>query len=106
MDAAAGAVVYTVPDGFVLLLKDARLRPHGSVEWTADMYAAAAGGGPAVFVIHEIGTAGTPITWEGWIALNGLDVISLATTGDAVDYWISGALLPYASALPVGAIPA
>lgn len=105
MAAASADFVYTVPDGFVLLLKSIYNRPAGTGELGMQAYVFSADESINAFVF-DVAPGSQPVpAWEGWLALNAGDHIYIGATGAAMWYWISGALLPYASALPVGAIP-
>jgi hypothetical protein len=93
--AAAAETVYTVPEGFVLLLKSVYMSPTAGTAWSMYLYAVAATSNLPVIVTSASETSAVPFAWEGWLALNGGDSIYLSVSGSGINYWISGALLPF-----------
>jgi hypothetical protein len=87
--------VYTVPAGFVLLLKQGAIRPVDSVDWDAGIYVEAADGSASIDVINLAEQPGHTLNWEGWVACNGGDSVAVMALNTAAYYWLSGAVLPY-----------
>jgi hypothetical protein len=92
--------VYTVPAGYVLLFKSAYFRPQGTGETAIQVYAFSADGSANVIVYEVPASGSNPPAWEGWLALNAGDQVYVSAPAAAMWYWLSGALLPYAAALP------
>jgi hypothetical protein len=91
------ATVYTVPDGFVLLLKDIRINLAIAAADQAVFLLQAAGGTPTVtLAIVSTTTTEYFASWSGWLAMNGGDMIGINTVTNGLSYWVSGALLPFA----------
>ena len=90
--------LYTVPTGYVLLLKSIYIRPDSTASWFLNVELQ--GGGANVYIISVAGVAAANIDWQSWTALNGDDAIVLATNYVGCAYWMAGALLPFAPGLP------
>ena len=95
--AGTGKVLYTVPNNFVLLLKDIRVGNIGTVAGNLYLSLHAADGSVALDVYDTATVASGLYSWSGWIALNGGDFLYMLHTNAAAAYWLSGALLPYAT---------
>lgn len=88
--------VWTVPAGFVLLLKHAGFRPADNIDWSMALTIVASNGSDQLLVEEQTLTAGEFFNWNGWVAANGGDAVWVSTWSTDCYYWLSGALLPYA----------
>lgn len=89
-------VLYSVPAGFVLLLKSIQAYNQTSVQadLVVGLYDLST---PVVWLPHIQMPPGSGATWSGWIAMNGGDQLYATATSQPLVYWIGGALLPYAT---------
>lgn len=90
------SVVYTVPQGFGLILKSVGIQPQTGVAYSVTGYMEASGGSVGTVLFQQSPAANVSYWWEGWLVLNGGDTFNLIAASSAVSYWISGALLPFA----------
>jgi hypothetical protein len=98
--------VYSIPPGYVLLLKDIRLYCSDAAGSTANVNIYPSGGsGYLPLELVDVPGAAAAHAWVGWIALNSGDAIAIQAGTAEVGYWISGALLPYAPSLPATGSP-
>lgn len=88
----ATTTIYTVPTGYVLLLKTALFTMPIGV--SVDLRWNVAQGPNYVWVEYTTLASGGTHSWAGWIVINSGGVISLSTTAQAYNYWFSGAQLP------------
>lgn len=96
--AAVGApTVYTVPAGNVLLLKSIALVNSNASSSNVQVLVRAVDGSAQVPGEQVTLAGGASAYWSGWIALNGGDTIIINTSQPTLGYWISGAVLPYAT---------
>lgn len=89
--------VYTVPAATSLILKSVYvyLSTGGSANCSAYAYSRA---GDALLVFAHLSVSGyLPSSWQSELVLNDGDVVALSPDVVGVTYWVSGALLPYAS---------
>jgi len=87
-------VVYTVPPGFVVLLKSVYAQNSGSNPATVQLYLTSQLEAIALAVAKLELAAGASAGWEGWIALNAHDTVTLVYDTGPILSWGSGALLP------------
>jgi hypothetical protein len=94
--AAAGASIkaYTVPPDHTLILKDVLMGGSSGISTTYTIYVVSADGSVYVNLANQPANTTGWARWEGWMALNAGDYISVQPTGGAIQYWISGAVLP------------
>ena len=97
MTAGTAGVVYTVPAQNAFLFKSVVL--WNSTATAASVNVILAATSPSVQVYSNVISVApsTNYSWSGWIALNGGDIIYVYPVGSSINYWISGALLPYAT---------
>lgn len=93
LSAGVNTTVYTVPAGYVLLLKSVVLLSGGATtSQSYDIYLAA-GATYVALAANKFADASGQAFWNGWVALNGGDLLQI-TIPTAGFYWVSGALLP------------
>lgn len=91
--------VYHVPAGYVLLLKNVVLRPLAATQSTIIVYISDSAG-TAPCTIYQANIDSTQANaWNGWVALNATDMLAIQTQAVALNYWVSGALLPFSPGL-------
>jgi len=95
---------FTVPDSHVLLLKDARSYAGIGVDFQFNFYANGAGDGITVEIAQHSHVSLSGVVTQTWLALNAGDQIIVQTNIPQAWYWISGALLPFASTIPPGVL--
>lgn len=101
LSTASYITVYTVPAGYVLLLKSIYLQTYGGAGATKiasvfDPVSTASGllyNGPSV--------TSQVFNWEGWVAMNPGDQLLMLASPAPTNYWVSGALLPFQARLPI-----
>lgn len=92
-NARVASVVYSVPAAHVLLVKT--ISVMSATAETINVFWMAAGGTSYHVHTSSLVSPNFHDTWETWAAINGGDAIYLNTAGTAaIQYWISGALLP------------
>jgi hypothetical protein len=100
----SAAIVYTVPAGYVLLLKHLIVTPNGYDAWDMQVVIRSADASVGVFLVQESHTYPPSFEWAGWIALNEGDTVRFPPQAQSFDYWFSGALLPWFPAPPLAAV--
>lgn len=100
---ATTVVVFTVPQGQVLLLKGVLAGGSAGVSTTLHVYAVSQSGATYVAVIEQTQATSGRFEWNGWAVLNPGDFVQVRADGSAVFYWMSGALLFTNMASPVQA---
>lgn len=87
--------VYTVPAGYVLLLKNVLLENDQATSATGWIRVSSTT--PSVTLVVWSGSlvSGTCQNWSGWTALNAGDSVSIGASPAPLTYWVSGALLPF-----------
>lgn len=99
MGAPAATVVYTVPSGFVFLLKNILMSAPGLPAMTVNAQVGKNSLGIFVLVFYtEVPPLGV-LNYSGWTAVNETHDILLSSTVANTAYYVSGALLPFNPAL-------
>lgn len=94
---APGGGVYTVPANSSLILKAVSFSTPDINHYVLNLYAQAAGGGVQAILFHLDNQSLQAAMWEGWTVLNAGDEIQLNSNAPTFQYWIAGAVLPYAT---------
>jgi len=92
-------IVYVVPAGYVLLLKSIVTTIQAGVGVLVLYYISGGGATPYIHKIDPLQPLVADV-FELWVALNGGDYIVLSKGASVVDYWLSGALLPWGTGAP------
>lgn len=90
-----GITAFTVPAGYVFLCKSVVYFFASAPATYAQFWLNAPGGLAMPFISNSALTVQAPVTWQNWLAMNAGDFISVICSGSTMDYWISGALLPF-----------
>jgi hypothetical protein len=93
----ANLPIYTVPDNNVLLLKQASFTNSGTLGAPISVILYRPSTTLPVFLPALTPDANGRAVWSGWVALNGGDQIVLSVATATCYFWLSGALLPYAT---------
>lgn len=93
--ANVNTVVYTVPAGFAFILKSVILTNESSTAVTPAIWSIAAGGSPYVFETLQPLAANASFSYATWHVLNSGDELAIGSSGSTVNYWVSGAVLPF-----------
>lgn len=97
--AGVTSAIYTVPAGYVLLLKHVLWSPSSPNPYTAQAFFGIPSQSPLVKAHDEAAGANAVVSWELWTALNGGDTLYLRSDGSGASFWVAGALLPFADRL-------
>ena len=89
----ANVVVYTVPQGFSLILKDVNYYVYGSPAGEIDLYIVTGTTGYLQYLVVQPTPTTGPHDVPVWIVLNQGDALGVRSVGYSVNYWFSGALL-------------
>ena len=94
-------VVFTVPAGFGLILKNIFVTDVSGAAsgWTA--YVAPSTQDPLVTFAGKALAANESDAFNGWTALNENDLVFLHCSGAGLRYWCAGAVLPFAGGTAV-----
>jgi hypothetical protein len=99
---AAGSVtagslpyVYTVPASSVLLLKAVILDNESGSSSATEVILNSSQFAIAVRLFSQSVAATSQYLWSGWVAMNAGDTIQVYSATEPLDYWLSGAVLPY-----------
>lgn len=98
--------IYTVPTGYVLLLKSISIVQTTFAGPVADgWWLSIPDGSFKTMIVNIALELNKPVVINDWWAVNGDDKIYSMSQGGPVNYWLSGALLPFAPGLPAVLAP-
>lgn len=92
--ANSNTIVYTVPTGYVFLLKSVVAQTPGATTNVAVITLVPAGTVFGIQFVNQSLAVNQVVNWSGWIPMNEGDVIYVGTGASVLNYWIGGALLP------------
>lgn len=87
---------YTVPEGFAFLLKSVYTRAAGAADGHITAFVVTQSGAASAIVWDAAVPQTAPPHWEGWLALNAGDYVLIGANTASVNFWVSGAVLPFA----------
>lgn len=96
MSAAAQITVYTVPVNNAFILKSVLMYNTNALGLNPVVAIRTADGVTAVAIEIPALESGATSTWSGWLVLNATDYITVYANAPGINYWISGAVLPFA----------
>lgn len=92
--------VFTVPAEYSFILKSIMLFAETATTAEFGIYVQASDASSGVWVLSEAPGEDGVIAFSSWMVLNAHDVLQIFALGTNASYWVSGALLPYGSAIP------
>jgi len=91
----APASVYTVAAATVFLLKDVHVTGTAGSSNAVHPYLSASGSGGSQRLPDIPLDSNGLGSWSGWLAMNAGDQLYFGAVTGGVQYWVSGAVLPY-----------
>lgn len=92
---AGGVLMYVVPAGVVVLLKNVSLFSSNAAAQEMSLAISGPDIGAQLYIAADSIPANGIYTWAGWMALNAGDTLSLFGAAGGLVYAASGAVLPY-----------
>lgn len=97
--AATTVTIYTVPSGFGLLLKAAHAQNQSGNAAAVNVTMLDRSGTVQIPIITASIPAWSHGEWSGWTALNELDYLVIHSDQAGTNYWLAGAVLPFAGGI-------
>lgn len=95
LSATGYTTVYTVPTGFVLLLKNILISQTSGQASTFNFNFVSSGATVNIVWFAATTASDGTYNWSGWTVLNAGDALRINVGTPTVAYWVSGAVLPY-----------